>query len=80
MWQMHDGWGPWAQAAMIVAMVVFWAALVGAGVWLARRLVRRDLPSADARAILDQRLARGEIDVTEYDARCDAISRPNVSD
>ena len=74
MWWMHDQWDPWAQAAMIVGMVVFWAAIIGGGTLLARAILRRDRPS-DAHAILEQRLARGEIDVTEYEARRDAIAR-----
>ena len=72
-------WGLWV--LMIVAMVVFWGALA----WIIVTLVRQrgipagsippapgsssSLPSSDARRILDERLARGDIDEDEYTRR-----------
>ncbi len=72
-------WGLWV--LMIVAMVVFWGALA----WIIVTLVRHrgapvgstHLPpgsgpmprSSDARRILDERLAQGDIDEDEYTRR-----------
>lgn len=50
---------------MLLVMVVFWS-LVGVGVYVGARWLGRDRPSSDPLEILDQRLARGEIDVDEY--------------
>jgi putative membrane protein len=72
-------WGLWI--LMIVAMVIFWGALA----WIIVTLVRHrgtpagsnpaapgsgsSPPSSDALRILDERLARGDIDVDEYTRR-----------
>jgi len=72
-------WGLWV--LMIVAMVVFWGALA----WIIVTLVRQrgtpagsippapesssSLPSSDALCILNERLARGDIDEDEYSRR-----------
>jgi putative membrane protein len=68
-------WGLWV--LMIVAMVVFWGALA----WVIVTLVRHRVPPAgslsaplsrppsDALRILDERLARSEIDADEYKSR-----------
>jgi putative membrane protein len=74
-----DHWGLWV--LMIVAMVVFWGALA----WIIVTLVRQrgtpagsvppapgwssSLPSSDALRILNERLARGDIDGDEYTRR-----------
>ncbi|HVK27686.1 MAG TPA: SHOCT domain-containing protein [Nocardioides sp.] len=50
---------------MVLVVVLFWS-LVGAGVYLGARWLGRERPAADALAILDLRLARGEIDLEEY--------------
>ena len=79
-------WGLWV--LMIVAMVVFWAALA----WIIVTLVRhRGVPpgstpapsgsgsgqcGSDARRILDERLARGDIDEDEYTRRRSLIEGP----
>lgn len=71
------GWG-W----MLFGMAVFWLLLLGAcavlfSVLLGERSAHR--PQApDAHQLLDQRLARGEIDVEEYHARCRALEEPRV--
>jgi putative membrane protein len=66
-----SGWPVWADALMWLGMI----ALVGLLIWavyaVARRASRRrgDAPGANASGpgrILDERLARGEIDAGEY--------------
>lgn len=50
-------------------MLVFWGGLAAAAVWAVRSVTgsHKAQPEADsARAILDARLARGEISVEEY--------------
>lgn len=60
-------------ALMALASVVFWVALVALAVFLVVRLSRpRERPS-DAKAILDERFARGEIDAEEYRSRLDLL-------
>lgn len=73
MWWTHDGWNQWAWIVMSLGMVVFWALVAWAVVSLIRRPRGSEARPDDARAILDQRLARGEIDEIEYRARRDAL-------
>jgi putative membrane protein len=70
---MMDGWDGMGVAGWLL-MAVFWAALLAAIVWaVASLLPARSSGSATAAGsappedILDQRLARGEIDVSTYD-------------
>lgn len=58
--QYYFGW-----PGMVFFLVVFWA-LAGAAVFILGRWLGRDRPGTDALAILDERLARGEIDVEQY--------------
>ena len=74
-------WGAWILG--IIAMLVFWGALA----WIIVPLLRqrgshsnpRPVPpsgtSPDALRILDERLARGEIEEEEYKRRRDLIKR-----
>jgi putative membrane protein len=64
---------------MVLVMVVLWS-LVGAAVFLGARWLGRDQLGADPLEILDERLARGEIDVEEYTRLWQAITdrRPVV--
>lgn len=69
------GWGGWVLMALL--MVAFWVLVVVAVVALFRggaaspsSEVRRP---ADPRRILDERFARGEIQLDEYQARKDAL-------
>lgn len=59
----------WEVALMWVGMIAFWALIIWA-VWVLITAVTRRSDRAerndDARHILDQRLARGEIDADEY--------------
>ena len=68
-----NSWAWWQAGLMWLAMIVFWALLI----WLIFILVtgavgRPKQPGGgeqrgdDARRILDERLARGEIDIEEY--------------
>ena len=70
-----SGWAWWQAGLMWLAMIAFWVLLV----WLIYALVsgaigRGRQPERDegrrgddARRILDERLARGEIDIEEYE-------------
>ena len=75
-----SGWDWWQAGLMWLAMIAFWALLV----WLIYALVtgvigrgrqpeRDEERGDDARRILDQRLARGEIDLEEYQRLRDVI-------
>jgi putative membrane protein len=69
----HDGdWGhPWWPLWLI-----FWAALIGLGVWLiSRRRDRRSDPLDRAREVLAERFARGELTGDEYRQRLDELHR-----
>lgn len=66
--EMDGGW--WI--VMIFGMVLFWAVVIAAAVWLVRGGLgggeRRD-KEADPLRILERRLANGEISVEEYETR-----------
>lgn len=67
------GWG----VAMMVLMPLFWAFLIGGAIWLILRLARPTQSGAERSAlhILEDRLARGEIDVEEFRARKIALDQ-----
>ena len=68
------GWGGWV--VMTLTMVAFWAVVVLAAVviWRSTRAGRlEDGNGRDARDVLDERFARGEIDELEYRERRDAL-------
>lgn len=73
----QDGMGGGGWVVMILAMVVFWALVVFAVVAIFRGT--RDVgpgtggPRRDPKEILEERFARGEIDVDEYRARMDIL-------
>ena len=55
-------------------MILFWAIVIGAAVLVVRWLMERDRTSRNsALDILKERLARGEIDPEEYEARKKAL-------
>jgi len=68
------GWPFWEVALMWVGMIAFWGLLIWAVYALITSATRRRGPEPggeehradDARRILDERLARGEIDADEY--------------
>ena len=75
MWN-GGGWAWWQVLLMWIGMIAFWALVIWA-IWaLVVAATRRpDEHRADrsARQILDERLARGDIDTEEYRRRRDAI-------
>ena len=63
------GWPAWGTALMWIGMIAVLAFLI----WMAYALITsanrrpgRDQDNPDARSVLDQRLARGEINAAEY--------------
>ena len=72
-WDMHDG-GWWV--VMVLAMLLFWGAVIAGIVWIAQGGAReRPADSAkSARELLDERLAAGDISVEEYERRRDLLS------
>ena len=76
MWFNGMGWGGWL--VMVLAAVAFWALVVFGVVALFKGGRSEDVyggrrGAPDAREILDQRFARGEIDVQEYHARQEVL-------
>jgi len=64
-----NGWAWWQGGLMWLAMLAFWGLLIWAVYALITNLTRKpgqEHGSGDARSILDQRLARGEISPEEY--------------
>jgi putative membrane protein len=69
MWYWGNGGHWWAMLIGVIAMVAVWGVLIWA-IWyfltnVMRQPEQRTLPG-DAKRILDERLARGEIDAEEY--------------
>jgi putative membrane protein len=68
----HMDWNAGWWLVMLIGMLLFWALVVAVVVWLVRtpglsgRLDRRQ---PDAIDVLDRRLAEGEIDLDDYEAR-----------
>jgi putative membrane protein len=59
----------WAWIPMTVVMVAFWAAVIWGVVALVGARRSGEPRARTAREILDERLARGEIDIAEYEER-----------
>ena len=62
-------WAFWQAGLMWVGMIAFWGLLIWGIYVLVRGTARRQSSEehgSDARRILDERLARGEIDAAEY--------------
>ena len=76
------GWPFWEVALMWIGMIAFWGLLIWAVYALITSATRRPGPGGqsgdqrgdDARSILDQRLARGEIGTEEYQQLRDALA------
>ena len=79
-WSGHVHWWGWFLGAF--GMVVFWGLIIG-GVWyLLSGSVRQmgpPAPDRDAKRILDERLARGEIGPDEYRHLRDLIEDRSAS-
>jgi putative membrane protein len=71
-WDYSFGWGGWLM--MTLGMGGFWILLIALVVVLLRNGGSRG-DNPDAREILEQRLARGEIDVAEYEQRREAMTQ-----
>ena len=61
-----------------VVMVAAWAALVGLAVWAVCRLFPAQV-RADARTVLEERLASGELDVEQYRELRDALDERSAT-
>ena len=74
-WGMAWGWG-----FGMLFMIVFWVFVIAGAIWLALTLARprteRGSSGSSALGILEERLARGEIDVEEFRARKAALEEP----
>ena len=76
-WYDNAGWAFWQIALMWAFMIAFWGLLIWAAYTLITRVTRKPGagPAGDgARQILDERLARGEIDTDEYRRLRDAMA------
>lgn len=70
MWSYGDfGWGGWI--VMSVGMLAFWSLIV----WVVLAMFNSGVPKPppDAMRLLDERFARGEIDIDDYHARQQAL-------
>ena len=70
------GWAGWL--VMVVAMVAFWGLVIFAVVAIFRGIGRSNEPAdrpsrRDPMQILDERFARGELDLDDYHARQDVL-------
>jgi putative membrane protein len=71
-WGMHDGdIGTGWMIVMMLGMALFWGLVVVGVVWLLREAIGRGHhgPGDDPLAILDRRLAEGQLSVEEYEQR-----------
>ena len=73
----HPGAGGWV--VMTLLMLVFWGGLVAITFAFVRLAMERrgaqQPPPDDARRLLDDRFARGEIDADDYTQRRELLSR-----
>lgn len=72
MWGWGNSWGGWL--AMLLMMLLFWGGIVALVVFVVRSTNQRDNDRApakrsDARSILEERFARGEISEDEFEQR-----------
>ncbi|MDX1655748.1 MAG: SHOCT domain-containing protein [Candidatus Competibacteraceae bacterium] len=68
MWDHMSGYGGWGMGLGWIMMLLFWV-LVILGIVALVRWLRDDTARPNARQILDERYARGEIDREEYERR-----------
>jgi putative membrane protein len=74
MWDHDVGWGGWI--IMAVGMAGVWVLIALLVVGLIRSDGRSGSEASSPREILGRRLARGEIDIEEYQRRLDALGHP----
>jgi putative membrane protein len=72
---MDGGWG----AVMIVLMVLLVMAVVGLVVWALRDTSPPQAAKPTAEQVLADRLARGDIDVADYETRLEALRASNAA-
>jgi uncharacterized membrane protein len=60
------GWPVWAVALMWIGMLAFLGVLIWIGCTLMTRQHQQHRSGADTHGVLDERLARGDIDAAEY--------------
>ncbi len=75
---MMNGWNNGMDAGWWVLMSVFWVTLVALIVWAIVRLFPGHgtaASAAEARQLLDRRLASGEIDTATYDQLSERLDR-----
>jgi putative membrane protein len=68
---MMDGWGAWGWFGMVGVGLLFWGLVIWFVVTMAHRV--GDSPRHDARDVLDERYARGEIGADEYRTRRETL-------
>ena len=81
-WNMHGGWG-WAwMVPMMLAMLLFWGAIIFGIFWLVRESVQRRQtgPEETALTILDRRFAEGTLSPADYQQRRNVLTGANVPD
>ena len=69
MWYWGNGGHWWAMLIGVIAMVAVWGVIIWAIWYFVTNVIRQPeqrTPPDDAKRILDERLARGEIDAEEY--------------
>jgi putative membrane protein len=79
-WYGEGSWAFWQVALMWAGMIVFWAVLIWGLYAVLSRTTRSDQSRDEgdrARRILDERLARGELDVDEYRRLRDVMASAN---
>jgi len=72
-WNGDIGWGGWL--AMMIGMAGFWILVAVLVVALVRSGGLTGPERPDARETLERRMARGEIDVEDYQQRLEALSK-----
>ena len=73
------GWG----VAMMIGMILFWAVVIVAIVWLVREFGTRTAhprPDDDPLRILDRKLAEGSVSPDDYRERRAILDRSDASD
>lgn len=75
MWWDHDwNWAGWL--AMSIGMAGFWILVALVVLVVVRDGSGREAGRLEPRQILERRLARGEIDIEEYNRLLEAMTRP----
>lgn len=80
----YGGPGAWYGIVGMLMMLLFFAIIIGVGIFLFRRTSSHFQGNgphevgkriSNAQAILDERFARGEIEIEEYNLRKEALKR-----